>query len=659
MTPSTGSVYCPACRGGLAAHADDTLRCPACGHLVPLREGIPLLGSTHDYYYAEIPLDAMEWYLARARAGEAARVFEQPDHPGPWAFLLGSHFDPTRAAWKVVTALPAEGYRRVLDFGCGWGVNALALAPHAGEVVAMDLSWHRLLSLRLLADRQGRDNVTVVCGGDRLPLPFPDDHFDLVVLVGLIEWIPVGRPGDPRRLQLDLLRDIARVTRPDGEIFLASENRVAYSYWTGRPDDHTGLRFGALLPRPMANLYSRLTRGEPYRHYTYTRGQYRRLLGDAGFAHTEFHGLIPAHRLYHKIFPLARGRVVDAEETRGSRLKDRLLGSRWAARLASAFGIRAGAAALPRSYVQRLCRHVRDTIGPADLESEPYRLVTTNFCVKAAVRAAHGDGVLIRIPLTERKRALVANARREQERWHRDARVSPWITSSLTPCTFDGLEVTIETRATGAAGRPPDGAPAWEQVGTVLEAFAGTRGVGSVRDVTAEILADPFRDHLGPDHTAVRDALLGSARLAALPACYRHGDFHWENLLTRDGTLDRIVDWEWATPDGAPLADLFHLAVNDGGVGFGPQVLDVLARAVRGTYPRPALAALATRLRRVHGIAEDDLPAFAVIYLYDVLRQHWLASESYFLGRRFLPDALRTVADRVPTWATTLMQATS
>jgi SAM-dependent methyltransferase len=615
------SIYCPSCRAPLAPPSDDTpLACAACGRTVPVREGIPLVGQAHDYYYAEIALDGMEWFLAEARAGRAATVFERPLREGPWDFLLGSHFDPTRAAWKLATRLPAAGFERVLDFGCGWGVNSLGLAPHAGEVVAMDLSWHRLLALKLLADAQGRRNVTVLCGGDLLPLPFPDDHFDCVALIGLIEWIPVGRGGDPRAQQLAFLKEVARVTRPGGETFLASENRYAY---------------------------------------TYSRAQYRRLFREAGLPHTEFHGLIPAHRLYHKMFPLSRGRIVDPEETRGSALKDRLLGTHWAARLASAFGIRISDTPLTQSWVRRLCAHLRTRPGLSDLEVEPRRLITTNFCVKAVVRTARGDGVLVRIPVTETKQRLLTNAVAQQRRWRDHPQVSPLLSmppADVTP--FEGWSLTVEAFTSARPGRPEDGAPAWGRAAQLLRTFAETRGRGSARDALATRLTPAFMDHLGEAHRPALATLFASTRFAELPACYQHGDFHWENLLCDGGGLVRLVDWEWAHADGLPLADFFHLVINDGGIGFDTRVVPALTNAARGRYPREPLAAIAATLGTQHGLDADDVKLLALAWVYDVLRQQWEATDSYGLGARFLPAPIRRVADAVPALAGDLLGVT-
>jgi SAM-dependent methyltransferase len=653
VTPPTAarapSVNCPECGGHLAGTDPESLVCSACSSAFPLRDGIPLLGRALDYYYDEIPRQAMEWFLGRAREGDFAGPFERHDVPGPWEFILGSHFDVTRASWKVVTRLPPNGLHRVLDFGCGWGVNALALAPHAEEVVAVDLSWHRLLNLRLLARAQGHTNVTIILGGDTPRLPFPEDHFDLVVLTGVIEWIPVGRAGDPRDHQMAFLREIARVTREGGEVFLASENRYAYSYWAGRPDDHTGLLFGSLLPRRLADVYSRLRRGVPYQHYTYSKAQYTRLLAGAGFSQTEFHGLTPAHRIFTKIFPLSIGRVLDAEESRGSPVKDLLLRNRAAVRLASAFGIRASRRPLDGSYVQRLCRFIDQSgIHQRPLAPEPYRLITTNFSIKAAVRTAAGDGgLLLRIPLTPTKRRLHANALAAQESWRGHSVVGPYLAPTLREIEFEGTAVTCESLASAPSHRGARSSAPYGDIGEVLTSLARCEGPQNVAAAWSREVQE-FSAYLEDAHRELLLRLQETPALSGLPTCYHHGDFHWENLLLRDGRLLRIIDWEWAAAEGYPLADAFHFVVNFAGVGFSGDAVQAVERVLAGDYPHAAVQALFDGLLRLHGLERDALGSLALLYLYHTLRKHWDASASYGLPRRFLSARHRTVLDQLP-----------
>lgn len=78
------------------------------------------------------------------------------------------------------TIVRAARPARALDLGCGGGHVAYRLAPHAGAVVACDLSGEMLAAVRETAAARGMRNITT----EQSPaeqLPFADAAFDFVV----------------------------------------------------------------------------------------------------------------------------------------------------------------------------------------------------------------------------------------------------------------------------------------------------------------------------------------------------------------------------------------------------------------------------------------------------------------------------------------------
>ena len=134
--------------------------------------------------------------------------------------VVDAQFGPQAAAY-VQSAVHAQGAdldaleaivraarpARALDLGCGGGHVAYRLAPHAGAVVACDLSGEMLAAVRETAAARGLRNITT----EQAPaeqLPFADAAFDFVATrfsahhwrdlgAGLAQAHRVAQPGAP------------------------------------------------------------------------------------------------------------------------------------------------------------------------------------------------------------------------------------------------------------------------------------------------------------------------------------------------------------------------------------------------------------------------------------------------------------------------------
>jgi ubiquinone/menaquinone biosynthesis C-methylase UbiE len=71
--------------------------------------------------------------------------------------------------------------KRVIDVGCGDGRMALGCAPHASEVVGVDPDPEAIRLARNKARQLGLTNARFKVGVAQ-ELPFPDEHFDVVIL---------------------------------------------------------------------------------------------------------------------------------------------------------------------------------------------------------------------------------------------------------------------------------------------------------------------------------------------------------------------------------------------------------------------------------------------------------------------------------------------
>ncbi|MGE0541547.1 MAG: class I SAM-dependent methyltransferase [Dehalococcoidia bacterium] len=110
----------------------------------------------------------------------------------------------------LVSAAGLTGRERVLDLGCGAGHTALAVAPHAAAVMAVDLTPEMLTVASGLAEARGITNITFR-SADVAALPFEDAAFDLIT-----SRVSAHHYADPEAA----LGEAARVLRPGGSILL-------------------------------------------------------------------------------------------------------------------------------------------------------------------------------------------------------------------------------------------------------------------------------------------------------------------------------------------------------------------------------------------------------------------------------------------------------
>lgn len=126
----------------------------------------------------------------------------------------------TREWWKIFRRhlgrflKPAD--RKVLDFGCGVGRFAGRLAEELGrEVVGVDFSPS---AIALAQESYKSVDFRVLNPGE--PIPFPDDHFDVVFTSTVLQHIPEDEIGS-------VVVELRRVLRPGGVALLFEDCHLA------------------------------------------------------------------------------------------------------------------------------------------------------------------------------------------------------------------------------------------------------------------------------------------------------------------------------------------------------------------------------------------------------------------------------------------------
>ncbi|MBW1720258.1 MAG: class I SAM-dependent methyltransferase, partial [Deltaproteobacteria bacterium] len=113
----------------------------------------------------------------------------------------------------AIQALQLPLGSRGLDAGCGIGLQALMLAEAvgpAGHVTGLDISPELLLYGEEMVKKSALSKRITFWEGDLSNLPFDDDTFDWLWSADCV--------GYPVAQLLPMLKELARVVRPDGSL---------------------------------------------------------------------------------------------------------------------------------------------------------------------------------------------------------------------------------------------------------------------------------------------------------------------------------------------------------------------------------------------------------------------------------------------------------
>jgi 2-polyprenyl-3-methyl-5-hydroxy-6-metoxy-1,4-benzoquinol methylase len=141
----------------------------------------------------------------------AASLFDAK--AGSWADKYDTSLSPRLSVFRAAALrfVPAAG--RVIDFGCGAGVIALALAQAGYRVKGLDISADMIAAAKSRAE-QSKLSVDFAVG-DTQTFANLDSDFDAVVSSSVLEYLP-----DP----VQALGEMARRIRPGGHVILSVPN---------------------------------------------------------------------------------------------------------------------------------------------------------------------------------------------------------------------------------------------------------------------------------------------------------------------------------------------------------------------------------------------------------------------------------------------------
>lgn len=578
-------LSCPRCLGKMSA-LDDSSECVECGARYRVDDGIiDLRTHRNDYYFNPVPREEMRQLTISGRTSPWAltirRFLESVNHNPDW---LDNLVADGRYAWQLFLKFSPDS--RVLDLGCGLGNLTNNIVGNVAHVYALDLTYERLQFAHLRFDRSGaRERVTLLAGGDSEHLPFPDQSLDCVTLSGVLEWVPDDdswrREGsklhkalaglgsffgasNPRRTQLRFLKEIRRVLKPEGQLFVGIENRLSYQYFGGRPDHHSGLWYASLLPRFAANLYSILANRRPYRTYTYSFAGYSRLLKEAGFPVQEFIGLTPGYSNLTELIPLrTHGTLWKAPRSTGRNAIKR------GRHFVPAYGI-IGSQKMPDrpSLGERLAAAIsRDFPGAGgSIAFSSFRVTGKQ---KGVIRGSLGDAsFIVKVPFGTSATSGCESNYAFLDEMKANARLSGLLAAPLGRGKVQGLQYFVERRIEGrllATVLTAENSPRFLQgVSRLLESLDPQLVGSGVLSESGEVFRVQVLDPLEEVRAALADAQL-SDRLRryfddhlgglTVPCGITHGDLSVSNIFVDGSEVSGIVDWDAVDRAGLPILD--------------------------------------------------------------------------------------------------------
>lgn len=175
---------------------------------------------------------------------------------------------------------------KVLELGAGMGALTLWLCDNFTYVDAIEGSLKRAQALRARA--KDRNNLRVFVG-DISDIKFTE-KYDLITLVGVLEYLPFYSQGDARKVCTDFFKRLIGCLNKDGILLIGIENKLGAKYFSGCHEDHTGKLFSGIMDYPGKSPV------------TFSRNEIEEILHEAEMTRVQFYHLFPDYKMPKLVF---------------------------------------------------------------------------------------------------------------------------------------------------------------------------------------------------------------------------------------------------------------------------------------------------------------------------------------------------------------------
>jgi ubiquinone/menaquinone biosynthesis C-methylase UbiE len=214
-------------------------------------------------------------------------------------------FSANRINWLSIINNLERG-SKILDLGSGMGAVSIQIAKkNEYDVTALDAS---LSNLRFLNEVSKQEKLNISTVHSNLDyLPFADNQFDLVYMIGSIEWLYFYSKTNLIYSEFikNYLAECYRILKKGGKIYIASENSSYIGYFFDIKEAHTMLKYMSLLEHNEANQLSEYFRKSKFTEITFNHDSIKDLLLKNNFTNFEFFWLYPDYSTPNYIIPLS------------------------------------------------------------------------------------------------------------------------------------------------------------------------------------------------------------------------------------------------------------------------------------------------------------------------------------------------------------------
>jgi len=133
---------------------------------------------------------------------------------------------PDKKVVRLVPIIKKRKYKKILDLGCGCGRHMVYLGKKKLSIVGLDISSTALKIAQKWLEEEKVKNYFLV-EHDMIKLPFPDNHFDVIVSINVIHHNPLKKIRKT-------VNEIRRVLKKGGITLLTLSSTKDWKFGEGR-----------------------------------------------------------------------------------------------------------------------------------------------------------------------------------------------------------------------------------------------------------------------------------------------------------------------------------------------------------------------------------------------------------------------------------------